>query len=288
MAEIARRLRGRARLRGIGLITGRRVAVEVGPAPAGHGLRFRRVDRRGAGGEAMADWRHFVEVPNCTCLEAPTGARFHMVEHCMAALAAAGVEDALIEVDGPELPHLDGSARPYCDALDTAGLEIAPAGRRIEITAPLAFNFGRTRYRFEPADRFELDLTISLNHFGRQEWRGPVEWRVFEREIAPARSFMRLTLKNGLQLIGVWARKHGEAGVVGLWRDRAVNPFGLRMPDEMVRHRVIDLLGDMRLAGAPIRGRVVAFGPAHKKNHDAVVRLMENTDVWRWSDAHNA
>ncbi|MGZ0186801.1 MAG: UDP-3-O-acyl-N-acetylglucosamine deacetylase, partial [Alphaproteobacteria bacterium] len=187
----SRRLRGVAGLRGIGLISGHRVGVRIRPGSPGDGITFVRVDRHERGAMAPADWRRWVEAPKCTCLEAKSGARFMMVEHCLAALSAARLMDVVVEVDGPELPHLDGSAQPYCDMILEAGTELAPQGRVIKILQPLEFNFDRSHYRFEPADRLELDVSIALNHIGRLEWAGPVEWRDFQQHIAPARSFTR-------------------------------------------------------------------------------------------------
>ncbi len=279
---VSTRLSGAATMRGRSMVRGRMTTVRLSPGPVGEGIRFRRVDRRGRGGEAAANWRSRIDVPYCTALAAPSGAKFYMVEHCLAALSAAGVADALVEVDGPELPHGDGSALAYCDAILEAGLAPAPPVRSIQIIRPLAFNFGRTRYRFDPAPRLACDVTVSLNHFGLLQWQGPIEWEDFRRSIAPARSISRLLpLATAARLALVWALKRGQLGVVVLHKDRVMNFGGLRMPDEMVRHRVIDVLGDMTLAGAPIIGRISAFASSHARNLAAVERLMSSPDVWR-------
>jgi len=277
----ARRLVGDASADGFGLMTGARISMRLSPAPAGAGIAIRRTDRRGRGAVVRPDWRTVARTLHSTCLESPSGARVYQVEHMLSALNAAGVADATIEVDGPELPFFDGSVTPYCDILLDAGLAPAEPPRAVHILRPFEFRTGETVYRFEPAPRLELDINIALYHFGPLRWHGQVDWEDFRAHIAPARSFHRLAFRKTIPLAAAWLRNRLDGAGVVLFRDRTLNPDGLRMPDEMVRHRVIDALGDLTLIGAPLCGRFIATYPSHAKNRAAVEALMSTPDAWR-------
>ncbi|HEB97139.1 MAG TPA: UDP-3-O-[3-hydroxymyristoyl] N-acetylglucosamine deacetylase [Sedimenticola thiotaurini] len=269
---------------GRGLHTGRRVRVRVCPAPAGSGICFRRRGRGGGTVSIPALWGNRVSQPMCTALQAEDGTLVRTVEHLLAALLAFGVDNARVELDAEELPILDGSAGPWCELLREAGVETQDAGRRvIRVTGRFCHRQDNRRICVEPSGRPVIDVTMDLRGFGSMHWRGEPTAEVFCHEIAPARSFGRVKWALPAKLAGLIGRRPVLRGahlgnVAPVWGGRILG--GMRLPDEPVRHRVLDLLGDLALAGRPIIGRVTALRPGHEMNHAFLSRLMQREDLW--------
>lgn len=273
---------------GRGLHTGRHATVTVHPARAGHGLVFRR---KGPGGpaEVAASWRAVTPAVLCTALRYPDGRMLRTVEHLLAALSAFAIDNALIEVEGEELPIFDGSALPWCDAIATAGRAGLEAPRRyLRVLAPVAFARDGHALRIEPGEDFSVSLELPLAHFGHLTWSGRVTSEVFVREIAPARSFGRLKWALPLKLYNLVARQpvlrganlSSTAAIVG---GRVIG--GMTVPEEPARHRVLDVIGDLALVGAPILGHVTAHRPGHAINHGLVTALMGAPGAWEMVDS---
>lgn len=264
---------------GVGLHTGKRSTVQVAPAAPGKGIVFRR-HRRGGVTEVPALWPNRRSRPLCTALQVDEGPLVRTVEHLLAALSAAAIDDALIDIDGEEVPILDGSAAPWV-------ADIAAAGR-VESCRPRVYLKVRQRVRreasggrkqtIEPAERFALKVSITLSHFGVLTWAGAVDAESFARELAPSRSFGRLKWALPGKILGLLPfrepvlRGAGPENTAALIGADAVG--GLRMPDEPVRHRALDMVGDFALAGAPILGRIVASRPGHEHNCALLQRFM--------------
>lgn len=260
-----RTIRRPIELTGVGLHTGARVRLRIGPGPSGSGLRFRRTDLPGAV-ELPATLASVGGTDRRTVLGQGDG-RVETVEHLLAALGAHGVDDAVLELAGPEVPILDGSFAPFWDAVTSAGVvEGAGCRRRWEVGEPFELSEGNATYRVSPAS--DLELAVTLVHaepvIGRQraEYRGrPGE---FAREIAPARTYGFLAEVEALRARGLLAGGTSEAAIV--LSDTAPLNTSLRWPDEFARHKLGDLLGDLALLGGPLRARVEAERPSHRGN----------------------
>ncbi len=270
-------------LSGRGLHTGRRTTAAVSPAPPGQGVVFVRTDART---RAAADWRVRTRQPLCTALRCEDGRSLvRTVEHLLSALAALQVDDARVELDGEELPILDGSAAPWCDAVAAAGrVEAAGAPRAyLRVLAPVEVADGARRLRIAPAERLELEGELKLARFPEMRWAGVVTPDAYRRELAPARSFGRVKWALPAKL---WSHATGRPLLRGA-TPRTVAAVvgggvigGMRFPDEFVRHRLLDLVGDLALMGAPVLGRLSGRDIGHELNHALAARLMETAGAW--------
>lgn len=268
---------------GAGLHTGRRVSVRVSPAAAGHGVVFRRsVDGRAH--DVPALWPNRRSRPLCTALQVGDGPLVRTVEHLLAALSALRLDNALVEIDAEELPIFDGSALPWTDRLIAAGRRELDAPRRyLRVLRPVACRDGVHKGRIEPGGSFSLSAAITLSHFGRLRWEGQVDAARFVAELAPSRSFGRLKWALATKLFGRFRQEpvlRGAtfANTAALWGADAVG--GLRAEDEPVRHRALDLVGDLALAGYPLLARVSAVRPGHDHNFRLLHALMTDHEAW--------
>ena len=270
--------------RGVGVHSGRPVEVVVRAAPAGSGLSFVRTDAGGVrvpvSAQAVSDTRLH------TVLAEPGGVTVSTVEHLLAALAALGVDNALIELDGPELPIMDGSALPFIQALDRAGLRAQGEPRRmIEVLQPVVIEQGDKRAALTPGDGgFAMDVEIDFDTpaIGRQRLALDLDEAAVRRELAPARTFGFVSEVEALRAAGL-ARGAGLHNAVAIEAGRVLNPEGLRFADECVRHKMLDALGDLYVLGAPILGRYTARRPGHALNNALARELLARPLAWRWT-----
>ena len=269
---------------GRGLHTGRRTGIRVSPAEAGTGIVFRRRLRSGRTITVPAIWQARVTQPLCTALQAPDGTLVRTVEHLLAALNALAIDNAEVDLDGEELPIFDGSAAPWCAAIRDAGrLDLAAPRPMIRVRRTVEVREGRRSLRIEPAARLSIAASLSLSHFGEMRWEGTITPEVFTRELAPSRSFGRLkwalpakvyAYATGRPLL----RGANFSTTAAIYGDRIIG--GMRVPEEPVRHRVLDLVGDPSLAGHPILGHVTAAHTGHELNHALVAKLMSDSSAW--------
>lgn len=272
---------------GRGLHTGSPASVRVCPAPAGHGIVFRRVLPGGRAVDVPAHWRFRESQPLCTALRSDDGVRVRTIEHLSAALGAMRVDNALICLDAEELPIFDGSAVAWCDGILEAGLHRFEVPRRfIKVLRPVEVRVRHRLLRIEPYAGLHIRAHLALRHFGPMNWSGTIDPDVFRAEIAPARSFGRYGRAMLGRAYGVATRKPflrgvGPASAALLVRGAVVG--GMRLPREPVRHRVLDLIGDLSLAGHPIHGRITAEHTGHELNHALVNALMDRSDAWTLS-----
>ncbi len=268
---------------GQGLHTGRDVRAAVKPAGPSAGVTFVRTDihdrdnRISARGEAVIQTRLGTVVGNAA------GATVSTIEHLMAALAALGVDNAVIELDGPEVPVMDGSAEPFVRMLDRVGLRRQSAPRRyIEILAPIEVVDGDRRAALGPADRFEMSFEIDFDSdaIGRQRVDLVMDEAGFRSELADARTFGFVQEVQALRDAGL-ARGGSMDNVVVIDGDRVLNPEGLRHPDEFVRHKALDALGDLYLLGAPLIGRFEGVKSGHEMNNALVRAVLAQPEAWR-------
>ena len=270
---------------GVGLHSGCRVEVTLRPAPAGSGVVFRRVD---LGLDLPARFDHVADTRLCTVLALPDRPDVCVgtIEHLMAALSALGVGNVVVEVDGPELPVLDGSAAPWLFLLDCAGLAAldAPASV-VEVLRPVRVEDGEAFAELRPS-RSPLDLTMAIEFdaaaIGRQALTLQLDEGAFRQELAAARTFTQVHEVAGLQAAGL-ARGGSLDNAVVVDGARVLNPAGLRMTDEFVRHKMLDAVGDLFLAGAALQGRFVGHRSGHALNNRLL--RMPFADPANWRDA---
>jgi UDP-3-O-[3-hydroxymyristoyl] N-acetylglucosamine deacetylase/3-hydroxyacyl-[acyl-carrier-protein] dehydratase len=273
-AATERRTIGRdATLSGVGLHLGAECTLRFRPAPAGRGIVFRRVDLPDRP-ETPARVDVAVEAQRRTQLGRGADA-LHTVEHVLAAVAGAGVDDLVIEMDAAEPPILDGSAAPFLAALDEAGV-VAQGGTPdvLTLAEPVRVIDGESVYEAFPADELKVEVSIDFPHplIGRQCGRYVVTPETFRRELAPARTFGFVREVEALRAMGLIRGASLENTVV--LDDTAVISEGLRWPDEFVRHKAMDCVGDLALAGARVRARVVAQKPSHRGTVTLVRELV--------------
>lgn len=268
---------------GVGLHSGRRVSMTLRPAEAGHGVVFRRIDR---GIDIPARFDFVADSRLCTVLmhpdhpEAPVGT----VEHLMAALTGCGVDNVVVEIDGPELPILDGSSAPYVFLIECAGLSEQDCPRSwIEVLRPVRVQNGPAWVELRPGS-FGLEMALSIEFdsavIGRQALSLRVTPESFRHELARARTFALAEDVAQLQAAGL-ARGGSLANAVVVDEARVLNPGGLRMPDEFVRHKLLDAVGDLGLAGAPLCARFVANRSGHGLNNRVLRALFADQSAWR-------
>jgi len=269
---------------GIGLHSGRRVRLSLQPAAPGTGIRFRRTD---TGAEIPALFDQVVDTRLCTALGSPSdaGQRIATVEHVMAALAGCGVDDAIVEVDGPEVPILDGSAAPFVFLIDCAGITgQGGAVTAIEVLRPVRVEENGAWAELVPSreDRLDIQLTIDFpsTAIGRQSVSLRLTPQAFRAGLADARTFTMAEDVARLRAAGLAQGGSLENAVV-VDGPLVLNPGGLRRPDEFVRHKALDVVGDLALAGAPIRGRFSGYRSGHALNNKLLRALFAERANWR-------
>ena len=267
---------------GKGLHSGRPVSMQVLPAPPDHGIVFQRTDLR-AEPKVAALVRNVGRTFRRTSLT-DGGVKILTPEHLLSALFCLGVDNALIRLDAAEVPILDGSARLYAEAFLACGLEEQPADRNpIVVRRPFAFEDSRrgSRIEIEPFDGFDVEVTIDFNSqvIGRQQAVYDASTD-FAQEIAPCRTFCFKREVTFLRLLGLIRGGSLENALVVDEPRGYAGGAVLHFPDEPARHKLLDLLGDLSLAGRPIAGRIRAYRPGHSVNTRALARfLSENSCV---------
>lgn len=257
---------------GVGLHSGNRVNMTFLPAPANSGIRFRRVDLEGKP-ELEARIENVVDTNRSTTL-GKGNVKIHTVEHVLATFAGFGIDNAVIEIDANEPPIGDGSARAYCKMIDTSGVVLQGERREpYHISQPIQINVSDTSLSVFPHDRLKISCT-STDKNGRftQFFSVDVTPETWEQELAAARTFcffeeIEFLIKNGLI-------KGGSLENAVVIRDDAVlTTEPLRFPDEFVRHKILDILGDLALVGRPLVGHIVAIKPSHGANCELARQL---------------
>ncbi|MBU1539939.1 MAG: UDP-3-O-acyl-N-acetylglucosamine deacetylase [Alphaproteobacteria bacterium] len=268
---------------GVGVHTGDRVRLAVRPAPAGTGIVFVRTDIKDRDNRIPVSGEAVVDARLNTMIENAAGVRLSTIEHLMAAFAALGVSNAVVEVDGPELPILDGSALPFVQLLDRAGFrrQQSPV-RYIEILEPIRVQEGDKSAALLPCDRYEMRFEIDFDTpvIGNQVVDFVVDEQTFRNEIMAARTFGFAHEVEALRRAGL-ARGGSLENAVVIDGDQILNPGGLRMEREFVRHKALDAIGDLYVLGAPLLGRYEGVKAGHAINNLLVRALLANPQAWR-------
>jgi UDP-3-O-[3-hydroxymyristoyl] N-acetylglucosamine deacetylase len=260
--------------------TGDTIDLTVSPAAAGPGIVFVRKDLDN--GEIVASWRHVVDTRFCTTLGNAQGQTVSTVEHLLAAFWALGIDNARVELTGPEVPILDGSSAPWISFLQGLGVmrypTLAPV---IEILKEIRIQENTSWIEVSPSAVFSVDVTAPL---GAGEVAQSFSYRLgegFENHVAPARTFSLLENVEKMRAQGLIRGGSLENAVV-IDKGQVMNPDGLRFADECARHKVLDLIGDWSLGGRLILGAVKAHAPGHSLNHKLLRLVLEDASAWRF------
>ena len=272
-------LRDHTELCGVGIHSGLPVTLTLHPADADTGLRFLRTRLDGwQEREIPADMSAVTATEFATVLGDASGPLVSTAEHVLAALSGLGVDNAVVEIDGPEAPIMDGSAAPFVAAIDAVGLQILDRPRRVAK--------GDAYGEIRPNPRgFRVEAEIEFEHalIGRQALALDIKAETFRRDIARARTFGFLRDVASLWNAG-YALGASLENTLVVSDNRILNPEGPRFPDEFVRHKVLDAVGDLALAGAPLLGTYRSVRGGHKLNHALLCLLMADESAWTWLD----
>ena len=266
-------------LTGIGVHSGAEVSISLHPADANSGIVFLIGDA-----EVRADWRGVSATELCTVVGDKSKGAVATIEHLMSALMGLGVDNVLIEIDGTEMPIMDGSAAAFVEAIDQVGLARLAARRRyIKVLKPVRVELGSGFGEFRPFEGTRYDITIDFPNqvIGRQAMVTDLTPDTFRRDIARARTFGFVKDLEKLLPMGL-CRGSSLENSVALQDDRVLNPEGLRWSDEFVRHKTLDAIGDIALAGAPILGLYRSYRGGHRVNFEAVGALLSDPTAWTY------
>lgn len=268
---------------GVGVHTGAHVRVAVRPAAADAGVSFVRTDLKDIDNTIRVSAESVGQTRLGTVINNAAGATVSTIEHLMAAFCALGIDNVVVELDGPEVPILDGSAEVFIQFLDRAGRRRQEASRRyIEVLEPVEVVEGDKRAVLLPSDRFEVAFEIVFDSapIGRQRVDFEITEESFRKELADCRTFGFLKDVEALRAAGL-ARGASMENAVVLDGDRVLNPEGLRRPDEFVRHKALDAVGDLYVAGLPLLARFEGLYAGHGLNNLLVRALMSRPQAWR-------
>lgn len=285
-------LRNRIGCAGIGLHSGQQVRFTVYPAEAGSGITFRRMDLRGTGGLDDADicvqarYDNISSTQLGSTLSNASGVSVATVEHLMSAFSGCGIDNARVDLAGPELPVLDGSAAPFVVLLECAGIaRLSERRRYIRILETISVEEDGKRASLSPHDgcalNFEIDFPGTV--IGRQFYSFDAVPGAFKTHIAPSRTFGFLHEVDHLKSLGL-ARGGTLQNAIVLDGDKILNDGGLRFPDEFVRHKILDAIGDLYLAGVPIMGRFEGVRAGHGLNNKLLQALFSSPQAWEYCD----
>lgn len=274
----------RATVAGIGVHTGLPVTLTLHPADASTGVVFVRCGTDGRPElEIRANARSVSATELATVLGNGDGPGISTIEHIMATLCGLGVDNAVVELDGPEAPIMDGSAAPFVEAVDRVGVVTLPARRRFtKVLKPVRVIKDGSYGELRPYERgFRVEVEIDFDHplIGRQALALDVEPASFRRDVARARTFGFMRDVGKLWSAG-YALGASLENTLVLAEDRVINPEGLRFADEFVRHKALDAIGDLSLAGAPILGAYRSVRGGHQLNHAVLSALIADPTAW--------
>ncbi len=272
-------------LSGTGVHSGKKNNITIKPAPENHGIKFQRVDLPGTA-PIQALFKRVVDTSLATVI-GTNGAIVSTIEHLMGSFAGLGIDNALVEMDEYEMPIMDGSAREFTQVFEAAGI--------VAQNLPKHFMIMKKKVRVEeqdkyvevvPAPCFKITCSIDFDHplIGKQKITFDRAKNNFEQEVSHARTF---GFVKDIELLKRFSLGKGGSldNAIILDKDKILNEDGLRYPDEFVRHKLLDSLGDFSLLGMPIQGHIISHKSGHTLNHKFIRQLLENTDAWETGPA---
>ncbi len=268
---------------GIGLHSGKKIQLHLHPAEANAGISFTRTD---LGVTIPANAAHVCDTRLCTTI-GKDGATVSTVEHLLSALAGLGIDNARIEVDAAEVPVMDGSAAPFVFLIQCAGIrELSLPKKILRILKRVEIQDGNKHCALYPSSGFKISYLLDYDHPLLKQRRVSIDFsrQAYTREISRARTFGFLHEIEQLQKAGLALGGSLENAIV-LDKYRVINEGGLRYEDECVRHKILDTLGDLSLAGLPIAGAFEGERTGHETNHKLVSALLADESAWRIEDA---
>ncbi|MBB5278341.1 UDP-3-O-acyl-N-acetylglucosamine deacetylase [Rhizobium rosettiformans] len=276
-------------LTGIGVHSGRDVSITFQPAEAGTGVVFQRQHDDGSVSEYRAVSAHVGNTDLCTVLGTNPARSIATIEHVMAALYALGLDNVIVEVDGAEMPIMDGSSEVFIEAIEQVGITNLGVKRRyIRVTKPVRIESGASWSEFRPYDgtRFEVEIDFDSKLIGRQKWEGDLTAESFKTELSRARTFGFMRDVERLWAAGFALGSSLENSVVISDDDTVINVEGLRYEkDEFVRHKTLDAVGDLALAGAQFIGCYRSYRGGHKMNANALKALLSDPTAYEVVEA---
>jgi UDP-3-O-[3-hydroxymyristoyl] N-acetylglucosamine deacetylase len=276
-------------LTGIGVHSNAPVTIDLHPAPADTGIVFRRTDIKGQRNTSIAaNWGNVSMTELCTVIGDPAKVSVATIEHLMASFAGLELDNVLIDINGPEVPIMDGSSASFVEAIDAIGLRTLSAPRRyLRILKSVRIESGRGFSELRPATggfRLEVEIDFKEAIIGRQSKMLQLTPQTFRREISRARTFGFLRDVEHLWKAG-FALGSSLDNTVALDDERVLNPEGLRFADEFVRHKTLDAIGDLSLAGAPILGAYRSYCGGHKMNSAVLDALFADPSAYEFVEA---
>ena len=285
MSSAQKTLKAPIHCRGIGLHSGAHIEMTLHPAAPDTGIRFRRRDLGTT--EIRAHWRNVVDSSLCTTLGNGKGVSIATVEHLMAAFGGLEVDNVLVELNGPEVPVMDGSAAPFVFLIECAGLVEQDAPRRaVRVLKPVSVGTPGKSAALVPDDGFSVSFAIDFacDAIRRQELTLSPSPENFKEGLSPARTFGFLHEVDQMRAAGL-ARGGSLANAVVISGDRILNEEGLRYDDEFVRHKMLDALGDLYLAGGPLLGHFHGVRSGHALNRQLLGALFADRSAWCYAGA---
>lgn len=279
-----RTLANEAACSGIGLHSGETVRLRLGPAPENTGIAFIRTDLANGARRVAARWDTVVDTRLCTVIGNKAGTRVATIEHLMAALHAMGVDNAFVEIDRAEVPMMDGSSAPFVDLIESAGTVAQTSARKtIEILSPVEIVDGPRFARLTPApeSRMTVDIAFDRAPINSQKMEWTLSKEGFRRDISRARTFGFFEEVDQLRKLGL-ARGGSLDNAIVIKGDSVLNEGGLRYANEFARHKLLDALGDLALAGGVIKGHFEGHCSGHAMNNRLLRALFESPASWRY------
>lgn len=280
-----RTLAGPVECSGIGVHSGENVNLRILPAPANTGIVFIRTDLKNGARHIPALWDHVVDTRLCTVIGNKAGARVATIEHLMAALHACGIDNAFIEIDHAEVPVMDGSSDPFIFLIEMAGMaEQLVARKVIEILSPVEIVQNSKLARLSPAleSRFTFEIDFDQAPIQKQRYEFTLSLENFKNEISRARTFGFYEEVDALRKQGL-ARGGSLENAIVIKDEQVMNSEGLRYTDEFVRHKLLDAVGDLSLAGAVIQGHFEGYCAGHAMNNQLLHALFADPSAWRFA-----
>jgi len=286
-AAYQKTLRGEAQCSGIGLHSGENVTMRFLPAEPNTGIVFIRTDLKNGARSVKARWDHVVDTQLCTVIGNDHGGKVATIEHLMAALCAAEIDNLIIEIDGPEVPAMDGSADAFVFLIDMAGVQAQNALRReIEVIKPVEVEEDGKKAVLMPAEdmRFSVDISFDKKLIQTQRYDFMLSHKGFKSEISRARTFGFFEDIEKMTKLGLMRGGSLDNAIV-IKDEKIMNVDGLRFSNEFVRHKLLDAIGDMALSGMAIRGHFIGSRTGHAMNNKLLRALFADQSAWREVEA---